>query len=125
MRGDGVQEGVHTVNMSGHDRFTRGFGPRIEDVSFAVRPGEIFGFMGHNGVGKTTTIRMLPGLLRPTRGEASVLGYDIVRDSLAIRRLCGYLPDEYALPKEMTARQFLRYLVAMFGFDGAPLERRI
>jgi ABC-2 type transport system ATP-binding protein len=97
----------------------------IEDVSFAVRPGEIFGFMGHNGAGKTTTIRMLLGLLRPTRGEASVLGYDIVRDSLAIRRLCGYLPDEYALPKEMTARQFLRYLGAMFGFDGAPLERRI
>jgi ABC-type multidrug transport system ATPase subunit len=97
----------------------------VDDVSFAVRPGEIFGFMGHNGAGKTTTIRMLLGLLRPTRGEACVLGHDIVRDSLAIRRLSGYLPGDYALPKEMSARQFLRYIGAMFGFAGAPLERRI
>jgi ABC-type glutathione transport system ATPase component len=49
----------------------------VDDVSFAVRPGEIFGFMGHNGAGKTTTIRMLLGLLRPTRGEACVLGEDV------------------------------------------------
>jgi ABC-2 type transport system ATP-binding protein len=97
----------------------------VDDVSFAVRPGEIFGFMGHNGAGKTTTIRMLLGLLRPTRGEASVLGYDIVRDSLAIRRLSGFLPGDYALPKEMSARRFLRYIGAMFGFSGPPLERRI
>jgi ABC-2 type transport system ATP-binding protein len=97
----------------------------VDDVSFAVRPGEIFGFMGHNGAGKTTTIRMLLGLLRPTRGEARVLGHDIVRDSLAIRRLSGYLPGDYALPKEMSARQFLRYIGAMFGFAGVPLERRI
>jgi ABC-2 type transport system ATP-binding protein len=97
----------------------------VDDVSFAVRPGEIFGFMGHNGAGKTTTIRMLLGLLHPTRGEACVLGHDIVRDSLAIRRLSGYLPGDYALPKEMSARQFLRYIGAMFGFAGAPLERRI
>jgi ABC-2 type transport system ATP-binding protein len=97
----------------------------VEDVSFAVRPGEIFGFMGHNGAGKTTTIRMLLGLLRPTRGEASVLGHDILRDRLAIRRLAGYLPDDYALPKDMTARRFLRYIGAMFGFTGPPLERRI
>jgi ABC-2 type transport system ATP-binding protein len=97
----------------------------VDDVSFAVRPGEIFGFMGHNGAGKTTTIRMLLGLLRPTRGEANVLGYDIVRDSLAIRRLSGFLPGDYALPKEMSARRFLRYIGAMFGFSGTPLERRI
>src|SRR5215813_7849883 len=97
----------------------------VEDVSFAVRPGEIFGFMGHNGAGKTTTIRMLLGLLRPTRGEANVLGHDILRDRLAIRRVSGYLPDDYALPKEMSARRFLRYIGAMFGFAGPPLERRI
>ena len=97
----------------------------VDDVTFAVGHGEVFGFMGHNGAGKTTTIRMLLGLLRPSGGGASVLGHDIVRDSLAIRRMAGYLPGDYALPKEMTARQFLRYIGAMFGMSGAPLEARI
>jgi ABC-2 type transport system ATP-binding protein len=94
-------------------------------VSFDVRHGEIFGFMGHNGAGKTTTLRALLGLLRPTRGEARVLGYDIVAESLAIRRLTGFLPGDYALPKDLSARRFLRYIGAMFGLSGADLERRI
>jgi len=67
------------------------FGNRVavDDVSIQIFRGEILGFMGHNGAGKTTTIRMLLGLLAPTRGSASILGYDIVRESLAIRRLAG------------------------------------
>lgn len=97
----------------------------VDDVTFAVRPGEIFGFMGHNGAGKTTTVRMLLGLLRPTRGSARVLGYDVVAQSLAIRRLAGYLPGDYALPREMSAREFLRYIGAMFGYSGVVLEKRI
>jgi ABC-2 type transport system ATP-binding protein len=97
----------------------------VDCVSFDVREGEIFGFIGHNGAGKTTTIRMLLGLLRPTSGAARVLDFDIVRDSLSIRRLCGYLPGSYALPKELTARRFLRYIGAMFGMSGRPLERKI
>ena len=97
----------------------------VDDVSFQIFRGEIFGFMGHNGAGKTTTIRMLLGLLAPTRGSASILGRDIVRESLAIRQLAGFLPDSYALPKEMTARRFLRYVGAMFGMTGGSLERQI
>jgi ABC-2 type transport system ATP-binding protein len=97
----------------------------VNDVSFTVRRGEVFGFMGHNGAGKTTTLRMLLGLLRPTTGSASVLGFDSVAHSLAIRRVTGFLPGDYALPGEMTARQFLRYVGAMFGFAGVALERRI
>jgi ABC-2 type transport system ATP-binding protein len=98
----------------------------VDDVTFAVRRGELFGFMGHNGAGKTTTIRTLLGLLRPSSGSARVLGYDVVTESLAIRRLAGYLPGDYALPKEMTARDFLRYIGAMFGFcSGTVLEKRI
>jgi ABC-2 type transport system ATP-binding protein len=85
----------------------------------------VFGFMGHNGAGKTTTLRMLLGLIRPSAGGASVLGHDIVRDTLAIRRVTGFLPGDYALPKDMTARRFLRYVGAMFGYAGAALERRI
>lgn len=97
----------------------------VDDVSFSVRPGEIFGFMGHNGAGKTTTLRMLLGLLRPTTGSASVLGLDVAREPLAIRRLAGYLPGDYALPGEMTARRFLKYIGALFGMSGKPLGRRI
>jgi ABC-2 type transport system ATP-binding protein len=97
----------------------------VNDLTFKVLLGEVFGFMGHNGAGKTTTLRMLLGLLQPTSGSASVLGHDIVKDSLAIRRVTGFLPGDYALPAEMTARQFLRYVGAMFGMSGPELEGRI
>lgn len=106
---------------------SKSFGEKlaVDDVTFAVRHGELFGFMGHNGAGKTTTIRMLLGLLRPNGGGARVLGRDVVTESLAIRRVAGYLPGDYALPKEMSARDFLRYIGAMFGFSGPALEKRI
>jgi ABC-type multidrug transport system ATPase subunit len=97
----------------------------VDDVTFMVRRGEVFGFMGHNGAGKTTTLRMLLGLLRPTKGSATLLGHDIIADTLAVRRVTGFLPGDYALPREMTARQFLRYIGAMFGFSGKWLESRI
>jgi ABC-2 type transport system ATP-binding protein len=117
-------EPVNAIELS---RLGKRFGDKVavDDVTFAVRAGEVFGFMGHNGAGKTTTLRVLLGLLRPTSGRATVLGHDIVRDSLAIRRLAGYLPDQYALPKEMTARRFLRYIGAMFGMTGPECEKRI
>ena len=86
----------------------------VDRVSFTVEPGEIFGFMGHNGAGKTTTLRMLLGLTRPSSGSARVLGHDVVRESIAVRRVSGFLPASYALPPEMTARSFLHYVAAMF-----------
>ena len=97
----------------------------VDDVSFTVRSGDIFGFMGHNGAGKTTTIRILLGLLIPTSGSATVFDHDIIKDSLYVRRISGYLPDGYGLPKELTTRQFLRYVGSMFGMTGEILERRI
>jgi ABC-2 type transport system ATP-binding protein len=90
-----------------------------------VRSGEVFGFMGHNGAGKTTTLRMLLGLLQPTSGIAHVLGHDVVSESLAIRRVTGFLPGEFGLPRDTTARRFLRYIGAMFGMRGAGLEQCI
>jgi ABC-2 type transport system ATP-binding protein len=97
----------------------------VDRVSFNVGAGEIFGFMGHNGAGKTTTIKMLLGLMKPTAGSASVLGHDIVRGSLDVRRLSGYLPGSYTLPKEMTAAAFLTYVAAMFGIPKKAAGDRI
>ena len=89
----------------------------VDNVSFSVEPAEIFGFLGHNGAGKTTTLRMLLGLTEPTSGSARVLGHDIRTDSLQVRRACGFVPASYALPPNMTAREFLIYVGAMFGMN--------
>lgn len=99
------------------ESLTKRFGAftAVDGVRFSVEPGEIFGFLGHNGAGKTTTLRMLLGLLRPTSGTARILGHDVERDALALRRECGFLPASYALPPDMTAREFLVYVGAMFG----------
>ena len=91
----------------------------IEDVSFAVRRGEVFGFLGPNGAGKTTTIRVLLDLIRPTRGRAVVLGLDARRESRRIRERVGYLPGELAVYDRMSAGDFLRYAANLRGGRGA------
>jgi ABC-2 type transport system ATP-binding protein len=97
----------------------------VDCVSFSVSAGEVFGFMGHNGAGKTTTIRMLLGLAAPSAGSATVLGYDIVTESIELRRSSGYLPGSYALPKEMTGAGFLSYIASMFGIPKKVAQARI
>jgi ABC-2 type transport system ATP-binding protein len=87
----------------------------LEDLSIEVRPGEIFGFLGPNGAGKSTMIRLLLGFLHPTAGGASVLGLDVVRDSVEIRRRVGYLPGGIALYDSLTGERLLDYLVALTG----------
>jgi len=111
---------------------TYGHGPRLvggdrvevralEDLSIEVREGEIFGFLGPNGAGKTTAIRLLLGFLHPTAGGATVLGLDVVRDSVAIRRRVGYLPGGIALYDDLSGEQLLDYLAHLYG---RPAERR-
>jgi len=90
----------------------------IEDLSFEVVPGEVYGFLGANGAGKTTTIRLLLDLLRPSRGRATVLGVDCHRDSLAARRLIGYLPGDLPIYPDLNARDYLAYLARL---DGRPV----
>jgi ABC-2 type transport system ATP-binding protein len=97
----------------------------VDNVTFSVQPGQIFGYMGHNGAGKTTSIKMLLGLLRPTGGAASVMGYDVVQQSLDVRRVCGFLPASFSLPKEMTPTTFLRYIASMFAMDSNHANQRI
>ena len=93
----------------------------LEDLTIAVHEGEIFGFLGPNGAGKSTTIRLLLGFLHPTAGSASVLGLDIVRDSVAIRGRVGYLPGGIALYDSLTGERLLDYLGAL---SGRPSVRR-
>jgi ABC-2 type transport system ATP-binding protein len=93
----------------------------IEDLSLDVKTGEVFGFLGPNGAGKTTTIRMILGLLHPTAGTGEVLGFDIVKDSVALRANTGYLPGDLALYDRMTGRDLLEFLSRMRG--GLPRQR--
>lgn len=90
-------------------------GRGIQGVSFTVQQGEIFGFLGPNGAGKSTTIRTLMGFLTPNGGSARVLGHDVVTDSLAVRRLVGYLPSEPALYGELTGEQHLALSLRIHG----------
>jgi ABC-2 type transport system ATP-binding protein len=103
------------------DRLTKYFGAvvGIEDLSFDVEQGEIYGFLGANGAGKTTTIRLLLDLLRPTRGNAAVLGHDCHRDSLATRRRIGYLPGDLPIYPDLSAGDYLAYLSRL---DGRSVE---
>ncbi|MFN8424570.1 MAG: ABC transporter ATP-binding protein [Anaerolineae bacterium] len=97
----------------------------VDDVSFDVADGEIFGLMGHNGAGKTTLLRMLLGLTPPTSGVAMVLGHDVAHDAIDVRRASGYLPASYSLPPDMTARQFLHYIGAMFALPREVVAERV
>jgi ABC-2 type transport system ATP-binding protein len=96
----------------------------LRDLSVTVQEGEIFGFLGPNGAGKSTTIRILLGFLFATGGRASVLGLDVVKDSVAIRRRIGYLPGGIALYDSMTGESLLDYLAGLSG-AGVPLRAEL
>lgn len=85
----------------------------LDAVSLSVARGEVYGFLGANGAGKSTTIRTLLNFLQPTSGSAHILGLDIVRDSVAVKRHVGYLAGEIALYGTMTGRHFLDYMAAL------------
>jgi len=98
----------------------------LKSLDLRVPRNSIFGFLGPNGAGKTTAIKLLLGLIRPTRGTATVFGLDIQRDSVAIRDRIGYLPQDPRFYDHMTARQILGY-AARFSFKGptAEIEKRV
>lgn len=89
----------------------------VEDVSFDVRTGEVVGFLGPNGSGKTTVMRMLMGLLHITRGRAEILGQEVAIHRPEVRRSVGYLPGTLGLHKNQTVKEYLTYMAAMRGID--------
>ena len=105
---------------------TRRFGQfvAVDRVSFDVRRGEVFGFLGSNGAGKSTTIRMLCGLLEPTSGSALVGGVDVTRDPEGVKRRIGYMSQRFSLYELLTVDQNIRFFGGVYGLDGARLEAR-
>jgi ABC-2 type transport system ATP-binding protein len=96
----------------------------VEDLNFEIREGECIGFLGLNGAGKSTTLRLLSCLLLPTSGRIRVRGLDVVESPHAIRRFIGYLPDTPPLYAEMTVNEYLRFAGSLRGLDGADLQAR-
>jgi ABC-2 type transport system ATP-binding protein len=97
----------------------------VEGLDLAIDEGTVFGLLGPNGSGKTTTILMLMGLTDVTSGEVRVLGLDPVRRPLEVKRMVGYMPDSVGFYDDLTARENLRYSGKLAGLRGAPLESRI
>src|SRR5439155_1290661 len=117
---------VHSMNAIVVKDLTRRFGDfvAVDRLTFDVRPGEIFGFLGSNGAGKSTTIRMLCGLLAPTSGTALVDGVDVSRDPEGVKRRIGYMSQRFSLYERLTVDQNIRFFAGIYGLDRARLERR-
>ncbi len=99
------------------DGLSKRFGRRlaVEDFSFALAPGEVFGLLGPNGSGKSTILRMLVGYLRPSAGSATIAGFDVVADGRAARTHIGYVPEEAPLYDAMRVAEFLRAMASLKG----------
>ncbi|HYY60570.1 MAG TPA: ABC transporter ATP-binding protein, partial [Burkholderiales bacterium] len=100
---------VHGLNKSFGDKRV------VKDFSLQARRGEIYGFLGPNGSGKTTSIRMLCGLLKPDSGSGACLGHDVIRETAAIKREVGYMTQRFSLWEDLTIRENLEFVGRMYG----------
>ncbi len=105
---------------------TRRFGDftAVDRVSFTVAQGEVFGFLGANGAGKTTAIRMLIGLLAPSEGQATVAGFDIRTDADRVRARIGYMSQRFSLYDDLTVRENIALYGGIYGLDDATIRTR-
>jgi ABC-2 type transport system ATP-binding protein len=109
----------YAIDISG---LNKSFGDKhaVNDVSIQVEQGEIFGFLGPNGSGKTTTIRLMCGLLVPDSGSGTCLGYDILRDSEQIKRHVGYMTQKFSYWEDLTIRENLDFVARMYEMPNRP-----
>ena len=105
---------------------TRRFGSfiAVDHVSFAVKTGEVFGFLGANGAGKTTAIRMLIGLLQPSSGTARVAGFDVSRETEQVKRNIGYMSQRFSLYEDLTPRENIRLYGGIYGLTRTQIRDR-
>ena len=106
---------------------TRTFGSfvAVDHITFEVHPGEVFGFLGANGAGKTTAIRMLTGLLVPSGGQAKVAGHDVYTQSESVKRSIGYMSQRFSLYEDLTVRENAQLYGGIYGLRDAEIRERI
>jgi len=115
-----VSHAIETIDL------TRKFGEfaAVDGLNLQVEAGRFFGFLGPNGAGKSTTIKMLTGLLGATSGSATVLGFDIERDAVEVKRRIGVVPEELALYERLTGPEYLTFVGRMYGVPRAEIRAR-
>lgn len=97
----------------------------VDRLTLRLEQGDVYGFIGPNGSGKTTTMRMLATLLNPSWGEATVCGYSIYTGAKQIRRLIGYMPDFFGVYDDMKVTEYLEFFAAAYRIDGPARRRRV
>lgn len=113
-------------NIISTENLTRTFGQftAVNAITFDVREGEIFGFLGANGAGKTTALKMLTGLLTPTSGKAMVAGYDVWRQPEQVKRRIGYMSQKFSLYEDLTVRENIRLFGGIYGLRMADIKTK-
>jgi ABC-2 type transport system ATP-binding protein len=108
------------------DRLTKRFGDfmAVNEISFEVQPGEVFGFLGANGAGKTTAMRMLCGLSVPTSGQARVAGFDVYKQTEKIKKSIGYMSQKFSLYEDLTVLENIRFFGGIYGLSGAEIKHK-
>ncbi len=115
------------MNSIETNKLTKKFGDftAVDQISFEVKKGEVFGFLGANGAGKTTAIRMLTGLLLPTAGEARVAGFDIYSEPEQIKRNIGYMSQKFSLYQDLSPRENIRFFGGVYGLSYKEIRRQM
>ena len=108
------------------DKLTKQFGSftAVDHISFTVKRGEIFGFLGANGAGKTTAMRMLCGLSKPTGGKASVAGFDIARQSEKVKQHIGYMSQKFSLYEDLKVKENIRLYAGIYGLSEKQIKEK-
>lgn len=115
-----------TDNVITADKLTKRYGDfvAVDHISFEVRKGEIFGFLGANGAGKTTAMRMLCGLSLPTSGKATVAGFDVYRENEQIKQRIGYMSQKFSLYEDLTIKENMRFYGGIYGMRNAYIKKK-
>ena len=113
-------------NVITADKLTKKFGDftAVDAISFEVKKGEIFGFLGANGAGKTTAMRMLCGLSIPTSGKARVSGFDVYKETEKIKRNIGYMSQKFSLYEDLTVKENIRFYAGIYGKSDAFIKEK-
>ena len=108
------------------DQLTKRFGDftAVDQISFEVQKGEIFGFLGANGAGKTTAMRMLCGLSLPTSGKATVAGFDVYKENEKIKQNIGYMSQKFSLYEDLTVKENMRFYGGIYGMSDEFIKRK-